>query len=570
MRLVLAAILVSLSAFAQFQDLATTDDGAQLYFSSAARLRSSGEVANRKLFVLDASGPHLVAQRDKGEPYGWTFTNFYDLFAPEPSADGSILAFTAYRSCGGGSGCLQVEDYEANIVGLANPPQWTASGHITMSRNGRFAVLYGTTAWYPAPGTDWVDLRAGEKVRLPKDLDFPGGTSVHRRIASDGTVITSNGGNLGLWRKAGIQSLRNSAGAAQAMIDDAATRVVYESWDGTTAKLIAYDIATGNETLLTTAPQQIAFSISGDASAVLFVAPAQGAAQAFLSANGGVKQLTQEPEGIAEATISGNGQVVWAATTSGRILRVLAATGTVEEKIVRTPNVVSVDGGVAPGSLIRLTGTGLSDKTALAAPPLPAELAGVQVNFGSVPAPLQYVSPTDVRWQVSWDAKDGPTPFELISGDSPFVSGPDTLTVSRTQPVFYGTLDVSNGYVFYPVAVHSDWSGLVTPASPAHGGEIVNLYMSGLGAVSPSVPLGVPAPANPPARIVAPLECTFFDGGPNPAEILYAGLAPGMFGIYQVSLRVPVGLRMNPVIIDCGTGNAGADAVGSMYVQPLP
>lgn len=64
---------------------------------------------------------------------------------------------------------------------------------------------------------------------------------------------------------------------------------------------------------------------------------------------------------------------------------------------------------IAPGTLVAIFGENLSPTTAAApddSDPLPFELAGVQVYFDGIRAPLLYVSPTEIRAQVPWDVND--------------------------------------------------------------------------------------------------------------------------------------------------------------------
>jgi uncharacterized protein (TIGR03437 family) len=79
-------------------------------------------------------------------------------------------------------------------------------------------------------------------------------------------------------------------------------------------------------------------------------------------------------------------------------------------------------------------------------------------------------------------------------------------------------------------AIHEDWSGFVTLDNRAHQGEIVHFFGTGFGSVQPAVPTGAPAPANPPAALATPLDCNM--------PVLYAGLAPGLVGYYQLNVQV--------------------------------
>ena len=64
---------------------------------------------------------------------------------------------------------------------------------------------------------------------------------------------------------------------------------------------------------------------------------------------------------------------------------------------------------IAPGAIVSLFGENLSEVTANAdmnARDLPLEIAGVQVYFDGIRAPLYFVSPTEVRAQVPWEVLD--------------------------------------------------------------------------------------------------------------------------------------------------------------------
>src|SRR5262249_50694332 len=89
-----------------------------------------------------------------------------------------------------------------------------------------------------------------------------------------------------------------------------------------------------------------------------------------------------------------------------------------------------------------------------------------------------------------------------------------------------------------------DWSGpLTTQPNP---GDIVNVYMAGLGPVKGDVETGTPAPLDSLRPIQWNLSCQFVPQT-SPADVLFAGLAPGMVGVYQVTLRVPADTSTAPL-----------------------
>jgi len=63
--------------------------------------------------------------------------------------------------------------------------------------------------------------------------------------------------------------------------------------------------------------------------------------------------------------------------------------------------------------------------------------------------------------------------------------------------------------------------------------------MTGLGPVDQPVPPGQPAPLDIISTTLAPVVCQWDPAAGGPfADVLFAGLAPGQIGAYQVNVRV--------------------------------
>jgi uncharacterized protein (TIGR03437 family) len=67
---------------------------------------------------------------------------------------------------------------------------------------------------------------------------------------------------------------------------------------------------------------------------------------------------------------------------------------------------------------------------------------------------------------------------------------------------------------------------------------VVALFMAGLGPTEPGVAAGVVTPDDPPALVVTPVTARV-DG--LQATVSFAGLAPGLVGVYRVAIEVPLG-----------------------------
>jgi uncharacterized protein (TIGR03437 family) len=92
----------------------------------------------------------------------------------------------------------------------------------------------------------------------------------------------------------------------------------------------------------------------------------------------------------------------------------------------------------------------------------------------------------------------------------------------------------------YAMAFHAGTSIPADQAHPASAGEVLESYGVGLGAVNPAVADGATAPSNPPATVFAAPQVKI---GNLVAKVTFAGLAPGLVGIYQVNVVVPSGLK---------------------------
>jgi uncharacterized protein (TIGR03437 family) len=94
---------------------------------------------------------------------------------------------------------------------------------------------------------------------------------------------------------------------------------------------------------------------------------------------------------------------------------------------------------------------------------------------------------------------------------------------------------------------------LVDASNPATAGStVIQVYCTGLGAVTNQPPTGSPAPGGPLAYTTAIPTVTV--GGAQ-ATVLFSGLAPGSVGEYQVDALVPAGSPKGasvPVVIAIG------------------
>ena len=129
--------------FGQFQNLATTDDGAVLVFSSSLRMQGTNQPPWEKLFRIDSAGLSLYAERDRTTPPpgGGVLTDHYRVTGADFSGDGSVTALITRADCAlAGSSCFVGQPkYQSEISGFFGQQTVTLRGQIRLSRNGRYA-----------------------------------------------------------------------------------------------------------------------------------------------------------------------------------------------------------------------------------------------------------------------------------------------------------------------------------------------------------------------------------------------------------------------------------------------
>jgi uncharacterized protein (TIGR03437 family) len=190
---------------------------------------------------------------------------------------------------------------------------------------------------------------------------------------------------------------------------------------------------------------------------------------------------------------------------------------------------------LSPGEFISLYGTGLASGNASASSlPLPTKLGGVQVMINGRPAPLSSVSPGQINAVVPYFT-ESIAQIQVISNNAS--SNIVTELMNLTSPGIFtysptgGTGDAA--------ALHSNYS-VVSSTSPALAGETIQVYVSGLGAVTPAVADGAPGSGTSPYNTTTnPIQA--YIGG-TAANSTFSGLAPGFAGVYQMNITVPTGL----------------------------
>ena len=594
MKIAAGYLLVTLPILAQgFRQLATNRDGSVLYFSSPLRMKGTDQYLHPKIFSWDPiNRVRLYLERASDVPFPlpilFSGTQFFSLVAPDVSSDGGTAAVTGIRFCNVSDICVtESEEYQSTIYESGQPPLM-ASGSASLSRNGRFALFRSSIGGLPAPSKmQLLDLQTGQQILYQGAWLQPG---PRHQVANDGTVVVQGfSGGIYLEQNGQLNTI-TSSNPTTPLINDSATLIFYESVAGSPAvnELFAFSVSTNTLSSLATDSVNspgFAASISDDGSQVAFIYGPNRQAYIIQSDGTHLRQITNFPEAVLEVELSGDGSIAFAVTSSNRIVRIDASSAQSTDIVPPTPytNVPSDSGfqdfvssyrsEVSRGSIVPITGSGFAADTQSAQPPFPLSLDGVELHINGSPVPIAGVSPTSISYPVPWDLPDAPVDVEVwvaSASTSPFVSG---FEVGATAP---STFVNQPPGPFFLIAVHQDFSALISSTSPAQPGEIIHIYAKDLGPVNPAPPVGLPAPLSPLALLVPAISCIVnSDAELNAmdlANVLFVGLAPELLNVFQVDIRLPSSFPGNPSRLLCQIGDPaeGYTIVGLLPVGGLP
>ena len=150
----------------------------------------------------------------------------------------------------------------------------------------------------------------------------------------------------------------------------------------------------------------------------------------------------------------------------------------------------------------------------------------------------------DAADQCAGSFEESPGPKDTVSIETP--QGSETLsniTVSLFAPgIFTNGSLISFGQNYaLAVVVRSDGS-LVSPSNPAHRGEDITFYATGLGQTVPMASTGVPGQ---PGQLVG---ATLYAGVNNQGDAVASAIyEPNALGLYAITIQIPANTIPGPV-----------------------
>jgi uncharacterized protein (TIGR03437 family) len=228
-------------------------------------------------------------------------------------------------------------------------------------------------------------------------------------------------------------------------------------------------------------------------------------------------------------------------------------------------------GTVAPGSIVSIFGAGFGPSDSLSTFPK-TSVNSTTVMFGTTPAPLFAVAALEgqINALVPSELPTSGT-VDLMIKDNSGTSTVLTLTLAPAVPGMFFLTDPSLPSRRNVIALLADSAWIAMPVSmgaalglpaagpgigkgstcaqPAHIGDVVQLFVTGLGLATPG---GDPAGKTLASGTVAPatgsplyetVDTPMVTIGGLPAPVQFSGIAPGFAGLYQVNVQIPAGIQ---------------------------
>ncbi|MCX6611387.1 MAG: hypothetical protein NTW74_11120, partial [Acidobacteria bacterium] len=205
---------------------------------------------------------------------------------------------------------------------------------------------------------------------------------------------------------------------------------------------------------------------------------------------------------------------------------------------------VSVNGAnqqnvnLAPGMIASTYAQGgtFADSTVVASTStLPTELADTQLLVNDKPAPLFFVSPGQINYQVPWGTPPGTNAdITIVKKSTGQVLASSLTPVTQVSPGFFTATANGRGQIS---ALNED-NTVNSITNPISRGKVIQLYGTGVGVVSNQPGDGQPSPSSPLAVGEKP-DVVINGRAVAAADVLYSGLGPGYVGLWQLNVKIP-------------------------------
>jgi uncharacterized protein (TIGR03437 family) len=225
---------------------------------------------------------------------------------------------------------------------------------------------------------------------------------------------------------------------------------------------------------------------------------------------------------------------------------------------------------VSAGSLVAIFGSSLASGTSAAASvPLPTNLANVTVTVNGMNAPLDFVSGGQINAQIPFEVAGSPS-VSMVVNNNGAASPAQMITLATAAP---GVFQLNGHAIAVNVndPTSASYGTIAAPAgsipgfptTPAHVGDILFLYATGLGPTSPAIPSGQGS-----GNVLSQTTGTpvVMVGGVT-APMLFSGLTSTYPGVYQVNFRIPTVTAGTAVPLQIQMGGITSPATTTIAIQ---
>ena len=225
-----------------------------------------------------------------------------------------------------------------------------------------------------------------------------------------------------------------------------------------------------------------------------------------------------------------------------------------------TVNAADYSRDFAPGAIISIFGTNLATTTGGAMSiPLPTTLAGTSVEMvdgATVQSlPLFYISPGQVNAQLPYGVTSVTVGIRVRTTAG--VSGTDTIPLKPRAPKIF-TIDFSGKGAG---VVTDQQYNVISQGLPIKPADMIAIWVNSLGETNPPVTAGNPAPGGAAGSTAATItDEVVVKINNKPAQVIFAGAAPGYSGLYQIDVRSPFVVISGPADIQISVNGVTSQA----------
>ena len=227
--------------------------------------------------------------------------------------------------------------------------------------------------------------------------------------------------------------------------------------------------------------------------------------------------------------------------------------------ITKVLNAASFTAPIEAGSWVMIQGTDLAKDTRLWQSSdfngnnLPTQLDGTSATIDGIPAYVEYISPTQINVLAPADSTTGSV--NVVVTNNGQSSAPATAQLQTYAPAFFMT-PPSNAIA----SVLPNYTP-VTSTAPAHAGDLVVLWCTGLGPTSPVAPVGTIVSGAPPTATLPIVTI-----GGMKVQVISSVMTSGSAGLYQITVQLPANVPTGTPAVQASIGGVQTQSGVTLFV----